>query len=228
MYVFKRFAALGMALLFLLPGCSLRQTDQNKEPPVCLKKVNISLDSDANQESALAIDLLMIYKKELLDTVMKMGARDYYLSANQLKRDYPEMVDIWHWELTPGQVIKDYPITHRDETVIGAVFFADYLTPGDHRVRFGTQMKAHVRAKRFDFCVLEQGCSSDLHNASITSKTPQDSPGAQMISGGMRKNTVKRGVSQENPLEDFKKAEKSAQKEIKGFKTDIEGFKKLF
>lgn len=207
-----------------LSGCSLLQGDKNAEPPVCLKKVNISLDSDANQDSALAIDLLMIYKKELLDTVMQMKARDYYLSATQLKRDYPEMVDIWHWELTPGQVVKDYPITQRPDPVIGAVFFADYLTPGDHRVRFGTQMEAHIRAKRFDFCVLEQGCSSDLTHRSITSHLPEHSPESQAISGGLPKSSGQ----QNSPLQEFKKEEKSLQKEIKGFKKDFEGFKKLF
>lgn len=224
MNALKRFAILITSLPIILSGCSLFQKEKNEEPSVCLKKVNISLDSDANQDSALAIDLLMIYKKELLDTVMQMKARDYYLSATQLKRDYPEMVDIWHWELTPGQVVKDYPILHRDEPVIGAVFFADYLTPGDHRVRFGTQMEAHVRAKRFDFCVLEQGCSSDLNNKSITSHLPQQSPESQAISGGMQKDASGGG----NPLKDFKKEEKSLQKEIKGFKKDFEGFKKLF
>tara|TARA_A100000171_G_C2108834_1_gene133915 strand:+ start:345 stop:1013 length:669 start_codon:yes stop_codon:yes gene_type:complete len=213
-----------LGIPFLMGGCSLLQTDKNEEPPVFLKEVNISLDADANQDSALAIDLLMIYKKELLDTVMKMKARDYFVSALQLKRDYPEMVDIWHWELTPGQVVKKYPVFHRPEPVIGAVFFADYLTAGDHRVRFGTQEKAHVRAKRFDFCVLEQGCGSDLHNRSVSSGLPKESLKSQAISGGMQKQ----GGSSVNPLKEVQKAEKSAQKEIKSIKSDIEGFKKLF
>lgn len=235
MKVFKKLIFLSVSAV--VAGCSFFKGDDNKEPPVHLKSVTLSLDSDANQDSALAIDLLMIYKKELLDAVMKMKARDYYLSAMQLKRDYPEMLDIWHWELTPGQVVKDYPITHRCTPPLGAVFFADYLTPGDHRVRFGPQVTAHVRAKQFDFCVLEQGCSSDLQNRSIVSKRSGSTPQSQAISGGMKKGSESQGGqgnhggqggSQGNPLATLKKVEKSAQSEIKSFKQDIKEFKKLF
>jgi type VI secretion system protein len=150
-----------VALLFgvlLLTGC---QSNDQTYPDVNLETVNILLDADANENSATAVDLLMIYDKGLLKSIMSMNSRKYYNNLNQIKRDYPELVDIFHWELTPGQFIYNYPVTMRDDTPYGAVVFADYYTPGDHRIRVGTEENIHIQLKRLDFCIIEQGCSSE-------------------------------------------------------------------
>lgn len=139
--------------LVTLGGCA------NLDPAVRLDSVNIALDQDANLKSATAVDVVVIYKKSLLDAMMGMQAADYFASTDQIKRDYPEMVDIWHWELTPGQVVKNYPIKQRSDDPVGVFVFADYLTPGNHRVRLGSSDVVHIRLKATDFCVLEQGCS---------------------------------------------------------------------
>lgn len=154
----NRYVAFLFGILFLA-GC--QSNDQDSYPDVSVENVSILLDADANENSATSVDLLMIYDKGLLKSVMSMNSRKYYANLNQIKRDYPELVDIFHWELTPGQFIYNYPITMRSDTPFGAVVFADYFTPGDHRIRIGSEENIHIQLKRLDFCVIEQGCATD-------------------------------------------------------------------
>lgn len=142
--------------LFVLPACSLFK--EHPTPPVYLQEVNFSLDSDANARSATAIDLVIIYDPALLEVLLKMEAKDYYVALKQLKQDYPSLADILHWELTPGQVVKDYPIKLRSAAPEGVVMFANYYAPGPHRVRIGSSKVIHVHFRASDFCVIEQGC----------------------------------------------------------------------
>jgi type VI secretion system protein len=155
----KRYALLLFGIAFL---CGCQSNDQETYPDINLESVSIVLDADANENSATAVDVLMVYDKSLLRSLMSMSSRKYYANLNQIRRDYPEMVDIYHWELTPGQFIYNYPVTMRSDTPFGAVVFADYYTPGDHRIRIGSEEHINVQLKRLDFCVIEQGCASDL------------------------------------------------------------------
>ncbi len=150
----KNFSALLSILLIV--GCA--KDDDARDPELNLKSVSISLDNDANRNSATAIELLIIYKMELLKALMKINAADYFASSDQIKRDYPDMVEVYRWELTPGQSISDYKIRANGDDPLGIVIFADYLTPGNHRERVGNATSIHLRLRNEDFCILEQGC----------------------------------------------------------------------
>jgi predicted component of type VI protein secretion system len=210
-----------LCMSVLLVGCQKMNpfASKSNNPLICLNKIDISLDSNANQDSAVSVDVLVVYKEELLSTIMKMTAKDYFASSMQIKRDYPDMVDIWHWELTPGQLVRDYPITQRSDRPEGAVIFADYFAPGDHRIRFAQQEHAHVRLKKYDFCVLEQGCSGDISHRSITSRGPSENP---------QTGAMKGGLSKEKPGGDLKSAAADVKKEVSSVKGEISGIKKLF
>lgn len=141
--------------IVLLAGC---QSIEDNYPDINIQTISIMLDADANENSATSVDLIVVYDKALVKSLMGMDSKKYFANLNQIRRDYPEMVDIWHWELTPGQVVTNYPITLRECTPLGAVIYADFYSPGDHRIRLGSSENIHVQVKRLDFCVLEQGC----------------------------------------------------------------------
>ena len=88
-----------------LQSCSFLK-HEDKEPEICLQKVDITLDADANNDTATAIDVVIIYKLDLLKALMKIPAAQYFASAEQIRRDYPTMIDTWHWELAPRQTFK--------------------------------------------------------------------------------------------------------------------------
>ena len=146
-------------VMLIMNGCSFFRHEE-KEPEICLQKVNITLDADANNDTATAIDLVIIYKSDLLKALMKIPATQYFASAEQIRRDYPNMIDVWHWELAPTQTLTDYPITLRDDPAAGAFIFSYYNTPGEHRIRLGTYDTITIRLMKDDFCILEQGCDT--------------------------------------------------------------------
>jgi type VI secretion system protein len=150
----KSYSILAVALVFA--GCALEE--DNGWPEVNLTTVNISLDKDANRDSATAIDVLMIYDRDLTRAILKMRAKDYFASSQQIRRDYPDMVDVIHYELTPGQAIRGVVLPLRSTAPFAALVFADYATPGTHRIRVGTYPEINVRLRRNDFCIIEQGC----------------------------------------------------------------------
>lgn len=163
--IYKKLKTMGLflgagGLVLSLISCS--STDTDNEPDVNLEKISISLDFDANQDSATAVDLVFVYDPNLLKALMKMKASDYFASSDQIKRDYPEMVEVMHWELTPGQVAIEHPVTEKSDYPIAAFLFADYFSPGTHRLRVGSHEEIHVRLKKYDFCIIEQGCGEGL------------------------------------------------------------------
>jgi len=94
---------------------------------------------------------------------LEAEAKDYYAIAKQIRQDYPDLADILHWELTPGQVIKKYPIKLRSGFMggvkpQGAILFANYYAPGPHRIRLGSSEIMNVHLQSTDFCIVEQGC----------------------------------------------------------------------
>lgn len=120
-----------LAFLLVLGIVSCTIEDQ---PELSIETVSIYADPDANQNSAIAVDFVLIYNQELLKTFSKMSAEKYFSSARQLLLYNPSLLDIWHWELVPGQIVENFIPPQNKGEAYGAYVFANYLTPGDHRV----------------------------------------------------------------------------------------------
>lgn len=99
-----------------------------------LVKVNIS--ENANLNSPVALDLLVVYDKGLLDELLGLSSKKWFEKREQIKLDHlkGEDLDYWGWEWVPGQKVSEQkiPLKPRAE---GGLIFARYLSPGTHRVR---------------------------------------------------------------------------------------------
>lgn len=160
-----------LCVTLILMGCATEE--ESHWPTIDLQNVNISLDTDANMDSATAIDLLMVYDRDLTRAVMKLRAKDYFASAQQLKRDYPDMLDVIHYELTPGQAVRGIRLPMRDDPPFAAIVFADYVTQGTHRIRVGSGSEINIRLRRYDFCIIEQGCDPVHHDKNYAEDVEQ-------------------------------------------------------
>lgn len=195
----SRFFKNALTLLSTLLIVACAKDDDARNPAVNLKSISISLDNDANLNSATAIELLIVYKMELLKALIKTNSTDYFASADQIKRDYPDLVEIYRWELTPGQAITDYAIKSTASEPLGIVIFADYLTPGNHRERVGNAEKINLRLKNQDFCILEQGCRFEKTGPSKSAKELlQDTILAGMASKPLTPEDVKNNPDKKN------------------------------
>ena len=114
--------------------------------------VSIDISEKANQNSPVALDVVVVYDEELLARLLEFSSKDWFEKREQIKRDYlqGEGLDYWGWEWVPGQKVTIQKLPLKPEAK-GGFIFADYFSPGVHRVRidpFGDVI-VHLLEKRF-------------------------------------------------------------------------------
>ncbi len=124
-------------------------------PPssIWIDSISITASPDANDFSAIPVDIVVIYQKELLEKLSKTPAKDYFKMSKQLLKDYPGMIEIFSWEVVPGQSLFDQPVPMKGAAPEGGFVFVNYIPPGEHRVRLGRTRNIHVQLKNTEFFI---------------------------------------------------------------------------
>ncbi len=148
--------------LFLGIGLALAACTNEVLPELSIDSVSIYTDLDANQNSATAVDLVIIYDQELVKLLGQMSAAKYFSSSKQMLLDNPTLLDVWHWELVPGQIVQDFSPPQEKGNAYAAYVFANYLTPGDHRIKVAPTGIVKILLLRND---LKNLAVYDLHDA---------------------------------------------------------------
>lgn len=175
-----------LAMALLLAGCGSSPDDP---PGVVLQNVSFSAALDANDNTAVSMDLIMVYDKNLLDTLKKMTAQQYFSGIDQIRLDNPEYLTIWRWEIVPGQVA-NYSLSPQ-KLAWGIILFGDYQAPGEHRASVGAFSAVSVLLKNKEF-KLRQEADGSYDKVSLAVPVPLSIP----------LNTRTPMVSEEpNPLE---------------------------
>jgi len=91
--------------------------------------------ADANLNSAVALDLVLVRDDAALTLVTGMSASKWFASRNDVQVTFPQGLRIVSVEVAPGQSLRLPASAYSGQRVLGVVAFANYLTPGDHRVR---------------------------------------------------------------------------------------------
>ena len=125
----------------LIVGCALKHPVKSLKqatghPPTVVLQVQLS--ADANGDSVVPFDVVVVQNKTLLKTVSQMDAAAWFSPKGRCNyRGGPKAKIQFHsWEFVPGQTFRlDLPVTANTIAVLG---FANYSTPGMHRVDFVT------------------------------------------------------------------------------------------
>jgi type VI secretion system protein len=128
-----------LALPMLLGGCLPGWLGGGKS----ISTISISADPAANQDNAVAVDLVMLTDPEAAAAIMKLTARDWFQRRRQFTRDYPDGVRILSWEMAPGQILRDAPVDSPGG-MTDAIVFASYRGDGDHRLRLGDPSRVRL------------------------------------------------------------------------------------
>lgn len=145
---------------FILAGCS---SSSEVSPELSVSDVTIYAEPDANLNSAIAVDVVLVYDNELLGSISKMPASKYFEASNQLRLDNPSLLDVWRWELVPGQVVSRFPLDSDKGDAFGGIVFANYLTPGDHRVKIPPSGEVKILLKKNDLMSVADGSFDGLN-----------------------------------------------------------------
>jgi type VI secretion system protein len=105
--------------------------------------VQVTVQPGANDNSAIAVDMVVVYDQKLLDDLMKMPASDWFSKRPQMIKDFGNSLSVSGWEWIPGQAVAPFAIPYHS----GArkiVLFADYRTQGEHRAAVDPQQTFHL------------------------------------------------------------------------------------
>lgn len=97
-------------------------------------EVKVHISPTANNNNPVAVDLVLVKDKKLLQELMKMSASDWFEKRHQMELDYPKEteLDAGRWEWVPGQQVKlDSVPVNLD--IAGGVVFARYFGAGTYR-----------------------------------------------------------------------------------------------
>lgn len=90
---------------------------------------------DANANSALAVDVVLVKDAAVLESLLAMPASKWFATRVDLQRSFPEALTVYSYELVPAQTINLNEKLWRGQAAWAALVFAGYATPGEHRAR---------------------------------------------------------------------------------------------
>jgi type VI secretion system protein len=115
-------------------------------------EVKVVIDEKANRNHPVAVNVVLAYDEKLVPTLLGFSAQDWFQKRQQLKRDFPDGLEYWEWEWVPGQAVpvQKLPLLAK---AVGAVVYADYLSPGEHRARIDPHTSIMLELRETDFTV---------------------------------------------------------------------------
>ena len=125
--------ALLASMLALLAGCAMFGGPKPVRPD--WNSLAFAAAADANANSAVAADVVLVRDKAVLETLAGMSAARYFAAKADLLRTYPDALTALAVEITPGQLIQVERKRFQGERAWAAFAFANYAAPGEHRVR---------------------------------------------------------------------------------------------
>lgn len=114
--------------------------------------LHVAISSAANQNSPVAVDLLLIRDKSFLKAAQALSASDWFAKKLQFQRQFPRAMEVKSWEWVPGQSIA--PVTFAVPVdAQGAMMFANYASAGPHSALLPLSGKVSIFLDDDDFMV---------------------------------------------------------------------------
>ncbi len=105
--------------------------------------ITVIAAEDANLNTPVALDIVTLHDDATLGTVSALSASKWFASRADLQKTFPDGLNYKSFEVVPGQTMKIPPSAFPPARQVGVLVFADYLTPGEHRVRVD-QLKGDI------------------------------------------------------------------------------------
>lgn len=95
----------------------------------------IAADADANLDSPVALDIVFVRDNTTLEKVQVLPAIKWFADRAELQRTFADALIVRSVEMVPRQVMRLSEQDLGSPRVAGVLLFADYATPGEHRIR---------------------------------------------------------------------------------------------
>ncbi len=121
-----------------LTACSLPKVPNFidfRNSKVAWDQVTLTAASNANRNSPVALDIVFITDEAVAEKIVDLPSSKWFSARADLLKTYPKTLSYKSWELVPGQVLNVETASLEAPRVTAALIFADYSTPGTHRVK---------------------------------------------------------------------------------------------
>ena len=144
-------------MLGVLVGCGISKTvvkRATRTAGVSSGKVSlrVAISPGANQNSPVAVDVLLIKDKSFLKTAQGLSASDWFTKKMQLQRQFPKGMEVMSWEWVPGQNVALITFVVPVDTQ-AAMMFANYASAGPHSAPLPMSGKVAVFLDDEDFTI---------------------------------------------------------------------------
>jgi type VI secretion system protein len=126
------------------------------------KTLLIAAAGNANANSAVAVDLVLVKDVAMLESLLAMSASKWFATRSDLQRTFPEALTVYPYELVPTQLIRMDEKPFARERVWAALVFAHYASPGEHRARLLLNTAGYVvqlNAQSFNASEIKPGAA---------------------------------------------------------------------
>ena len=72
-------------------------------PSIETRSLGFVVAPDANDQSPIPVELVVVYDEEVLPLLLELTARQWFEGRQQLLLDHPRGIRSYLWELVPGQ-----------------------------------------------------------------------------------------------------------------------------
>jgi type VI secretion system protein len=120
------------SLVGALSGCSWVGLSGEKAK---WSEVTLSASDDVNNNSPVAVDIVMVSDEAMLARVAEMPASKWFAGRDDLVSTFPKNLRYRSWEIVPGQRVEISGDQLAGSRFTGAFVFANYQDSGAHRVR---------------------------------------------------------------------------------------------
>lgn len=97
--------------------------------------VTIAAANDANLNSPVALDVVVLKDDASLNMLAGLPAAKWFATRGEMEKTFPQAINYKSFEVAPGQTLRIAASDFGTARVAGVLMYADYLTPGEHRVR---------------------------------------------------------------------------------------------
>ncbi|MBT3508396.1 MAG: hypothetical protein HN472_02495 [Nitrospina sp.] len=123
-------------IILILTSCSSIKSTVYFWEKNSFESIKIIAAPNANLNTAIAVDLVFAYDKEMVGELEKINARNWFKGKASYRLNFPTGFDVVSWEVIPGQNAPQKPFPENSKRALGIFIFANYAIPdGVYRAR---------------------------------------------------------------------------------------------
>jgi len=142
-------------IILILTSCSSIKSTLHFWEKNSFESIKIIVAPNANQNSAIAVDLVFAYDNSFVGILEKINAKDWFEEKKGYRLNFSTGFDVVSWELVPGQTAPKKPNPEKAKKALGVFIFAKYISKGVHRARIDKLRNIELFLGKTEFKIVD-------------------------------------------------------------------------